>query len=86
MVCYHISIRGLQTEFKSKISCLVSSQQTKGCLSMIISALVTEDWSQVIGACEVDSWKEALAAALTYAKNEEFPALCGKMRVSRLLK
>jgi hypothetical protein len=53
---------------------------------MIISALVTEDWSQVIGACEVDSWKEALAAALTYAKNEEFPALCGKMRVSRLLK
>lgn len=51
-------------------------QQTKGYLSTVISAVVTEDWSQVVGACEVDSWKEALAGVLTYAKNEEFPALC----------
>lgn len=48
---------------------------------MIISAVVTEDWSQVVGACEVDSWKEALAAVLTYTKNDEFPVLCGKNRV-----
>jgi protein transport protein SEC31 len=60
---------------------LLSSQQTKGYLSTIISAVVTEDWSQVVGACEVDSWKEALAAVLTYTKNDEFPALCGKNRV-----
>jgi protein transport protein SEC31 len=60
---------------------LVSLQQTKGYLSTIISAVVTEDWSQVVGACEVDSWKEALAAVLTYTKNVEFPSLCGKNRV-----
>ncbi|XP_021915542.1 protein transport protein Sec31A isoform X3 [Zootermopsis nevadensis] len=51
-------------------------QQTNGYLSTIISAVVTEDWSQVIRACEVESWKEALAAVLTYTRNEEFPALC----------
>lgn len=51
-------------------------QQTKGYLSTIISAVVTEDWSQVVGTCEVDSWKEALAAVLTYTKNDEFPSLC----------
>jgi hypothetical protein len=61
---------------------LVCSQQTKGYLSTIISAVVTEDWSQVVGACEVDSWKEALAAVLTYTKNDEFPALCGKNSVA----
>ncbi|PSN56122.1 Protein transport protein Sec31A [Blattella germanica] len=37
---------------------------------------LTEDWNQVIGSCEVDSWKEALAATLTYTKNDEFPILC----------
>jgi protein transport protein SEC31 len=47
----------------------------------MIAAVATEDWSQVVGACEVDSWKEALAAVLTYTKNDEFPALCGKKNV-----
>ncbi|XP_069705559.1 protein transport protein Sec31A isoform X3 [Periplaneta americana] len=54
-------------------------EQTKGYLSTIISAVVTEDWNQVIGSCEVDSWKEALAAALTYTKNDEFPTLCEQL-------
>jgi hypothetical protein len=60
---------------------LVSSQQTKGYLSTVISAVVTEDWSPVIRGCEVESWKEALAAVLTYTKNEEFPTLCGKIKI-----
>ncbi|XP_023705951.1 protein transport protein Sec31A isoform X4 [Cryptotermes secundus] len=51
-------------------------KQTKGYLSTVISAVVSEDWSQVVQACKVDSWKEALAGVLTYTKNEEFPALC----------
>jgi hypothetical protein len=59
-------------------------QQTKGYLSTVISAVVSEDWSQVVQACQVDSWKEALAGVLTYTKNEEFHALCGKKNVSSL--
>lgn len=35
-----------------------------------------EDWSQVIKNCSVESWKEALAAAITHANEEEFPILC----------
>ncbi|KAJ9593994.1 hypothetical protein L9F63_014589, partial [Diploptera punctata] len=54
-------------------------EQTKGYLSTIISAVVTEDWSQVMKSCEVISWKEALAAALTYTKNDEFPTLCEQL-------
>ncbi|KAK7872942.1 hypothetical protein R5R35_004256 [Gryllus longicercus] len=54
-------------------------QQSKGQLATLISAVVTEDWSQVVKACEVDSWKEALAATLTHAKNDEFPILCEQL-------
>lgn len=46
-----------------------------GYLANIISALVTEDWSGVVSQCTTDSWKEALAATLTHAK-EQLPELC----------
>lgn len=29
-------------------------------------------------SCELDNWKEALAALLTYAHPEDFARLCGK--------
>lgn len=53
-------------------------QQSKGYISNLISALVSEDWSSVINQCDVESWKEALAAALTHSSIEELPLLCGK--------
>lgn len=51
-------------------------QQSSGYLSTLISAVVTEDWSQVIRNCDIDSWKEALAAAITHTNEQEFPVLC----------
>lgn len=51
-------------------------QQSKGPLSSLISAVVTEDWTQVMQSCQIESWREALAAALTYSKNDELQVLC----------
>lgn len=51
-------------------------QQSKGYLSQLISAVVTEEWEQVVMNCDLSSWAEALAALLTYAKDEELPKLC----------
>ncbi|XP_058828807.1 protein transport protein Sec31A isoform X2 [Topomyia yanbarensis] len=47
-------------------------------LSNIISALVTEDWSGVVTQCTIDSWKEALVAALTHCKRQ-LPLLCDRL-------
>lgn len=51
-------------------------QQSKGYVSSLISALVTKDWTSVINNCDIDSWKEALAATLTHSSNEDLPRLC----------
>ncbi|RZF36991.1 hypothetical protein LSTR_LSTR004679 [Laodelphax striatellus] len=51
-------------------------QQSKGQLSELIGAVVTEDWTQVVANCNLDSWKESLAAILTYSENEKLPSLC----------
>ncbi|XP_076368334.1 COPII coat complex component secretory 31 isoform X2 [Tachypleus tridentatus] len=42
----------------------------------LISAVVTSDWNHVVDHCDIDCWKEALAAVLAYAKPEEFTVLC----------
>ncbi|XP_017777506.1 PREDICTED: protein transport protein Sec31A isoform X2 [Nicrophorus vespilloides] len=54
-------------------------QQCEGYVSSLISALVSEDWISVINNCDINSWKEALAAALTHASDEELPMLCETM-------
>ncbi|XP_075238434.1 COPII coat complex component secretory 31 isoform X2 [Lycorma delicatula] len=51
-------------------------QQSKGHLSELIGAVVTEEWSHVVSSCNLSSWKEALVAVLTYSKDEELPSLC----------
>lgn len=53
-------------------------KKSEGFLSNIISALVTDDWSSVILQCSADSWKEALAATLTYCR-ENVPMLCERL-------
>lgn len=53
-------------------------QRQQGYLSNIISALVTEDWTGVVTQCTTDSWKEALAATLTHAK-DQMPILCERL-------
>lgn len=44
----------------------------------LISSVVTQNWRDIVQSCELDNWKEALAALLTYAHPEDFARLCGK--------
>ncbi len=49
------------------------------CVSaQLISSVVTHSWCDIVQSCELESWKEALAALLTYADPEEFARLCGE--------
>ncbi|XP_063077508.1 protein transport protein Sec31A [Engraulis encrasicolus] len=48
----------------------------KNSVSMLISSVVTQNWRDIVQSCELENWKEALAALLTYANPEEFAALC----------
>jgi len=52
-------------------------EQSEGYVSNLISAMISEDWSSVINNCDIVSWKEALAAAITHASEEDLPLLCG---------
>lgn len=47
-------------------------------LSNVINALIANDWDSVVKQCSIDSWKEALVAALTHSTNE-FAVLCEKL-------
>uniref|UniRef100_A0A8C6WLU3 SEC31 homolog B, COPII coat complex component n=1 Tax=Neogobius melanostomus TaxID=47308 RepID=A0A8C6WLU3_9GOBI len=38
--------------------------------------MVTQNWKDIVESCELDNWKEALAALLTYAHPEDFAHLC----------
>ncbi|TSS11531.1 Protein transport protein Sec31A [Bagarius yarrelli] len=51
--------------------------KTQSKIGKIITAVVMRDWSNVLETCEIQNWKEALAAVMTYAKPEEFSSLCG---------
>lgn len=44
----------------------------------LISSVVTQNWKDIVQSCELDNWKEALAALLTYAHPEDFARLCGE--------
>uniref|UniRef100_A0AAQ5Z4Y2 Protein transport protein Sec31A n=1 Tax=Amphiprion ocellaris TaxID=80972 RepID=A0AAQ5Z4Y2_AMPOC len=48
----------------------------KNNISMLISSVVTQNWRDIVHSCELDNWKEALAALLTYAHPEDFARLC----------
>lgn len=37
-----------------------------------------KNWKEIVESCDLKNWREALAAVLTYAKADEFSALCGK--------
>uniref|UniRef100_A0A665X4G3 Protein transport protein Sec31A n=1 Tax=Echeneis naucrates TaxID=173247 RepID=A0A665X4G3_ECHNA len=48
----------------------------KNSISMLISSVVTQNWRDIVQSCELENWKEALAALLTYAHPEDFARLC----------
>lgn len=45
-------------------------------LSQLMSVVVNRDWRDIVESCVLENWREALAALVTYAKAEEFTALC----------
>lgn len=53
-------------------------EKSEGYVSNLIFAIISEDWGSIINNCDISSWKEALAAALTHASEEDLPGLCGK--------
>ncbi|XP_038826838.1 protein transport protein Sec31A isoform X2 [Salvelinus namaycush] len=50
--------------------------KTHSKITKLISAVVMGDWRDVLQTCELQNWKEALAAVMTYAQPGEFSSLC----------
>ncbi|XP_064005669.1 protein transport protein Sec31A isoform X2 [Pogoniulus pusillus] len=45
-------------------------------ITRLITAVVMKNWKEIVQSCDLQNWREALAAVLTYAKPDEFAALC----------
>ncbi|XP_070119700.1 protein transport protein Sec31A isoform X16 [Equus przewalskii] len=45
-------------------------------ITRLITAVVMKNWREIVESCDLRNWREALAAVLTYAKPDEFSALC----------
>ncbi|XP_075999699.1 protein transport protein Sec31A isoform X1 [Genypterus blacodes] len=69
-----LSISGGEELLKRTQQKYLSKQKNN--ISMLISSVVTQNWRDIVESCELDNWKEALAALLTYAHPEEFARLC----------
>ncbi|XP_068610955.1 protein transport protein Sec31A [Brachionichthys hirsutus] len=69
-----LSISGGEELLKRTQQKYLSKQNNS--VSMLISSVVTQNWSDIVQSCELDNWKEALAALLTYAHPEDFAHLC----------
>uniref|UniRef100_A0A673C612 Protein transport protein Sec31A n=1 Tax=Sphaeramia orbicularis TaxID=375764 RepID=A0A673C612_9TELE len=50
--------------------------KTHSKITKLISAVVMKDWHDILKTCELQNWREALAAVMTYAQPEEFSSLC----------
>ncbi|XP_066488667.1 protein transport protein Sec31A isoform X6 [Tiliqua scincoides] len=50
--------------------------RTRGKITRLITAVVTKNWKEIVQSCNLQNWREALAAVLTYARPDEFAALC----------
>ncbi|NXJ83077.1 SC31A protein, partial [Trogon melanurus] len=45
-------------------------------ITRLITAVVTKNWEEIVQSCDLQNWREALAAVLTYARPDEFATLC----------
>ncbi|XP_069557726.1 protein transport protein Sec31A isoform X2 [Brachyistius frenatus] len=50
--------------------------KTHSKITKLISAVVMKDWHDILKTCDLQNWREALAAVMTYARPEEFSSLC----------
>ncbi|XP_030046476.1 protein transport protein Sec31A isoform X2 [Microcaecilia unicolor] len=51
--------------------------KTQSKITRLITAVVTKNWQEIVQSCDLQNWREALAAVLTYARPDEFAGLCG---------
>nr|XP_055156016.1 protein transport protein Sec31B isoform X6 [Nyctereutes procyonoides] len=45
-------------------------------ISSLLACVVRKNWKDMVCACSLENWKEALALLLTYCGPEKFPELC----------
>ncbi|NXX80316.1 SC31A protein, partial [Urocolius indicus] len=45
-------------------------------ITRLITAVVMKNWKEIVQSCDLQNWREALAAVLTYASPDEFATLC----------
>ncbi|MEE6460140.1 hypothetical protein FKM82_000868 [Ascaphus truei] len=53
--------------------------KTQSKITRLITAVVTKNWNEIVQSCDLKNWREALAAVLTYARPDEFAALCDRL-------
>jgi len=51
-------------------------EKSKSHVARLMSVVVNRDWRDIVESCVLENWREALATLVTYAKAEEFTALC----------
>lgn len=47
------------------------------CPVQLLACVIKKNWRDLVCACSLKNWKEALALLLTYSGPEKFPELCG---------
>ncbi|XP_041124928.1 protein transport protein Sec31A-like isoform X2 [Polyodon spathula] len=70
-----LAISGGEELLKETQQRYLAKQKTD--ISVLVSSIVNRNWTDIVQSCDLENWKEALAALLTYARPEEFSELCG---------
>uniref|UniRef100_A0A8C3CY34 Protein transport protein Sec31A n=1 Tax=Cairina moschata TaxID=8855 RepID=A0A8C3CY34_CAIMO len=69
-----LAIAGGENLLKETQKRYFAKRKTK--LSLLLSSIVQQKWQDIVCTCDLQSWKEALAILLTYAKHEDYTQLC----------
>ncbi|XP_021555379.1 protein transport protein Sec31B isoform X2 [Neomonachus schauinslandi] len=59
---------------KQTQECYWAKKKTR--ISSLLACVVRKNWEEMVYACSLQNWKEALALLLTYSGPEKFPELC----------
>ncbi|XP_027954678.1 protein transport protein Sec31B isoform X4 [Eumetopias jubatus] len=59
---------------KQTQECYWAKKKTR--ISSLLACVVRKNWEDMVSACSLQNWKEALALLLTYSGPEKFPELC----------
>ncbi|KAK1166448.1 protein transport protein Sec31A-like isoform X3 [Acipenser oxyrinchus oxyrinchus] len=69
-----LAISGGEELLKKTLQRYLAKKKTG--ISVLVSSIVNRNWTDIVQYCDLENWKEALAALLTYARPEEFLELC----------